>query len=155
MKLEEELKKIENNVLTKQQIEKFLRLPQGKRDYRHFFSCLDLTEECKLWAVRQYGLLIQYIPNPTEEMKLIAVSRNGGALQYIDNPSEEVQLAAVKQYGKIIQLIDTPSEEVQLAAVNQNGRAIFYIKNPSKKIIELARSKGTIYENSRVAKRNN
>jgi hypothetical protein len=117
MKITEELKKIENNVLTRKQIKEFEKL-----DYINY-------EEFKNPAL-------------TEETKIYVVSRDGWNIKFIINPSEAVQLAAVNNYGGSIQFIENPSEKIQLAAVSQNGWAIKHIDNPSEKVIELARSKG-------------
>ena len=75
------------------------------------------TEEEKLAAVKQDGLAIKHIKNPSEEVKLEAVGQDGLAIQYIKNPSEKVQLEAVKQDGYAIQYIKTNDDEVILAAL--------------------------------------
>ena len=82
------------------------------------------TEQEQLEAVKQKGMVIQYIKKPSEEMKLEAVKQDGLAILYIKKPSEEMKLEAVKQNGLAIHFIKNPSEEVQLAAVKQNGRSI-------------------------------
>jgi hypothetical protein len=92
------------------------------------------SESIQLAAVKQNGLSIQFIKNPSESIQLAAVKQNVYAIQYIENPSESVQLAAVKKYGYAIAHIKNPSESVQLAAVKQNGYAIAHIKNPSESV---------------------
>ena len=109
----------------------------------------NMSEQEQLEAVREDGLLIQYIDNPSEKVQIEAVSRNGLAIRYIDNPSEKVQLEAVSRDGLIIKYINNPSERVQLEAVSSNGLAIQYIENPSeyiKSIIDIIEtSKRHIY----------
>jgi len=89
------------------------------------------SEEVQLEAVKQNGLAIQFIKNPSLEFQLEAVKQNGHAIKYIKKPSLEVQLEAVKQDGHAIKYIKNPSLEFQLEAVKQDGHAIKYIKNPS------------------------
>ena len=96
-----------------------------------------------LQLVRDDGLNIQHIKNPSEEVQLEAVKHDGSAIQHIKNPSEAVQLEAVKQNGSAIRYIKNPSEVVQLEAVKQNGSAIQYIKDPSEKLkLEAAKNNG-------------
>ena len=80
----------------------------------------------KFIAVKQNGLAIKLIKNPSEELKLAAVKQNGDAIKWIDNPSEELQLAAVKQDGSAIRHIDNPSKELQLASL-WDSRARKYV----------------------------
>ncbi len=90
-------------------------------------------EENQLAAVKQDGLAIRFIYNPSEMVQLAAVKENGLAIQFIHNPSEQVHLEAVKDDGYAIQWIHNPSEDVQLAAVKQNGNAIRFFKKAWRK----------------------
>jgi len=49
-------------------------------------------------------------------MDLGAIKQNGMLIQYIKNPSEKVQLAAVKQNGWVIGFIENPSKSIQLVS---------------------------------------
>jgi hypothetical protein len=121
MKIEEELKQIENDILTQKQIAEFKKI-KFTFGWVSLLKNLKLTEECKLWVVNQGGSYIQFIKNPTEEMNLEAINQGGRFIRHIPNPSEAVQLAAV----------------------NQDGKAFEFIKNPTEAVKELARIKGVI-----------
>ena len=71
----------------------------------------------KIEAVKNLGIAIEYIENPSKEVQLEAVKQNGYAIEYIENPSKEVQLAAVRENGYAIQYIKTPLEEVMYEAI--------------------------------------
>ena len=94
----------------------------------------NITEEEKLEVVKQYGLNIKYIQNPSEKVQLEAIKQDGYSIKYIKNPSEKLQLEAVKRDGYSIEYIENTSEKVQLEAVKQNGFSIDYIQNPSEKV---------------------
>jgi hypothetical protein len=61
---------------------------------------------------------------------LTAVRENGLAIQYIKNPSEKVQLALVRQVRDAIEYLKKYhlSEKIRIAAVQQNPSAIKYVK---------------------------
>ena len=46
----------------------------------------------ELEAVKQNGLAVQYIDNPSEEVQLEAVKQNGGAIKYIAKPSIKLRI---------------------------------------------------------------
>jgi hypothetical protein len=100
--------------------------------------CIWEDKDLQLEAVKQDGLSIQYIKNPSKAVQLEAVKENGDAIDFIKNPIEEVQLEAVKQKGYAIEFISNPSEEVQLEAFKKNSRSIQYISNPSKVVLKEA-----------------
>ena len=98
---------------------------------KEYFS--NLSEE-EMYKIVEYDYsVIQYITNPSVQLK--AVKQNGLAIQYIKNPTEEMKLEAVKQNGLAIKYINNPTEEMKLEAVKQNGLAILYIKNPNLHIL--------------------
>jgi hypothetical protein len=79
-------------------------------------------------------------------MQLEAVKQNGMAIKYIKNPSEALQLEAVKSgtiyddneyrdYIHPILFIENPSEAVKLEAVKNDERVIKFIKSPSNDVI--------------------
>jgi len=111
------------------------------------------TPEFQLAAVEQDSYAIQFIPNPTPEMCLTAVRQDGFSIQCIKNPSIEVQLEAVKQNPEAIQFITDPSPELQLIAVKRDGMSIAYIKNPTGEVQHEAvkqNSKALKYINSKL-----
>lgn len=69
-----------------------------------------------LEAVKQNGMIIGLIKDPSEEMQLEAVRQVPFALELIEDPSEKVQLEAVRKDGYLIDYIEDPSEEMQLEA---------------------------------------
>lgn len=76
------------------------------RDYR---LCLLLAEKQSnnrrfnsmdglcLRAVKENGMILEYIKNPTEELCIEAVRQNGYALEYVREQTEEMCIEAVKQ----------------------------------------------------------
>ena len=120
MKITEEIKKIEVNVSTRKQIAEFKKIDNSDK-YEGFFQNPDLTEDCKLWIIMNYG---------------------GCFIKYIKNPSEEIQLKVVKKDGWNIQFIINPIEEAQIEAVKQSKWFIRHIQNPTENVKELARSYG-------------
>jgi hypothetical protein len=148
MKLEEELKQIENDVLIQKQIEEFEKIeaPNDEK-YDIFFSNPELTEEFKLWLINNKGYYITEIKNPSEEIQLAAVIKYGDVIEYFKNPSEEVQLAAIKNRWWVIEFIQNPSEVVQLEAIKQDNRSFYLIQNPTEKVKELAKIKGVFIWN--------
>jgi hypothetical protein len=92
------------------------------------------SEEMKLAAVTQNGMVIKFIENQTREIQLTAVNETPIAISYIENPTEDVQMTAVTKCGIAITGIKNPTEEVQLAAVRQNVFSIVSIENPSEEM---------------------
>ena len=64
-------------------------------------------------AVKNYGIAIQYIANPSEELQLAAVTQDGDAIKHIVK-KDRSEYKAVTQDERVIEYIDNPSEEVQL-----------------------------------------
>lgn len=94
-----------------------------------------------LSQVKQDGLTLQYVKNPSPNIQLEAVKQNGYAIQYIHNPSETLQLEAVKQTGLSIKYIKNPSLNIQLEAIIQNPTAIQYTIQTFELIEEAIKSK--------------
>ena len=94
----------------------------------------NMSEQEQLEAVREDGLLIQYIDNPSEKVQIEAVSRNGLAIQYINNPSEEVQIEAVRMSGAAIEYIHKPSKYVKsiINIIETTYRHIYVLHEPNK-----------------------
>ena len=60
--------------------------------------------EC-LEAVKQDGLNLSFVHDPTERICLAAVKENGWALRYVKDQTPEICLAAVKQDGLALQFV--------------------------------------------------
>ncbi len=75
------------------------------------------SEVVQLEAVKQDGLSIQFIRNPSEAVQLEAVKQDWLAIRYIHNPSEAVMLVYLGSCGIYNLLCDpsydfkSPSEE--------------------------------------------
>lgn len=103
---------------------------------------IPISEEVKLEAVKNYGLSIEYIKDPSENIQIHAVQENGLAIRYIENPSENIQIIAVtqkrKRAGDVLSCIMKKninvSEEVKTAAVEKSAWSIICINNPSKEL---------------------
>jgi hypothetical protein len=100
------------------------------------------TEEEMLTALKQNGFALKYIPAEKQTKKICktALKTDGLALEYVANKTEELYLYAVKQDGfAIIYAQDSSNlEELQKLAVSNDGFAITLIDNPSFDIIKLA-----------------
>jgi hypothetical protein len=112
------------------------------------------SDKVIMTAVKQNGMAIQYIPDPSEELQFIAVEQKPENVRYIKNPTQkiqtyvveksprevlniknvtsETQLLALKLDGQLINMFHNPSPEVQLIAVQSNPRAILQINNPTE-----------------------
>ena len=110
------------------------KLAAVKEDGLRIRYIRDPSKAVQLAAVKEDGYSIQYIHSPSEKVQLEAVKQNGYSIQFIPNPSEKAQFEAVTRYGYSIQYIHAPSKKVQLAAVTQNGYSIQFIPNPSEKV---------------------
>lgn len=95
------------------------------------------TEE-RIKKLRNIGLFIKFINNPTKREQKVAIMDNWRNFQYIDNPSDEIKLYAIKKNGVAIQYIKNPTEEMKKEAIKCNFEAIQYIENPSEKLQLLA-----------------
>ena len=71
------------------------------------------NKEVQLEVVKQDGLTIRYINNPSEEIQLEALRRSGIAIKYIENPSEYIK--------SIIDIIET------------SKRTVYVLHEPNKK----------------------
>ena len=89
-------------------------------------------------AVRQGGLLISYIVEPSERVQLAAVKQDPEAIQFIKNPTLRVQLYAVNNGDyDVIRHIEKPCEKVQIAAIRKDTKAYYSIERPSKRADKL------------------
>jgi hypothetical protein len=93
----------------------------------------------ELLRVKEDGLSIKYIENPTVEIQLEAVKENAEALRYIKHPSEFIQEAALKSdIFTAFSYIDNPSDELILFSLKQSGYILSKIKNPSRAMQKVA-----------------
>jgi hypothetical protein len=102
--------------------------------YMHSEVRLDfdnLSEELIIEALKQNGLLLKYVKNPTDEMKKIALKQNGFALLSIDDPTDEMKKIAITTSPDAIKLIKNPSDELKLLAVKNGICNIRAIDNPT------------------------
>ena len=95
------------------------------------------TEE-RIKKLRNIGLFIKFINNPTKREQKVAIMDNWRNFQYIDNLSDEIKLYAIKKNGVAIQYIKNPTEEMKKEAIKCNFEAIQYIENPSEELQLLA-----------------
>lgn len=78
------------------------------------------TEEVIETALKQNGLALSVVANPTDKMKWIALSANPGAIRYIESPTEEMMLYLVRKMGFHIRFIKNPTEDVCIEAVKDS-----------------------------------
>ena len=132
-----------DSIIFKKARESILNLYPTRQDFLDKY----MTEKVQLRMVKEDGLLIRYIKNPSENIKLKAIKQDYRSIQYIENPSEAIKLEAAKQNGYVIEYIKNPSEALQLAAVKRHGSAINYIKNPSEKVqLEAVKNNSFAYQ---------
>lgn len=92
------------------------------------------SDEIKIAAVKQNGLALKFVENPTEFMCSLAIEQNWESIQYCKNPTKEMQLLAVKQSWEALKFIEKQIRVAQLVSVKQSWQAIQYCKNPTEKV---------------------
>jgi hypothetical protein len=95
----------------------------------------DYSEDEQLDFVKEYGLNIEHIKNPSEAVQLAAVQKCGLAVKFCKDPSEAVQVAAVQQF-KYAFVYCNNNKAVQLAMVKQDSSFCRYCNNPSNEMID-------------------
>ena len=88
--------------------------------------------------LKNNGLLIKNIDNPTKEEIDTALKNTVYALEYVKSPTEEQQLFCVKIQGHTLKSIKNPSDEVVREAILNNPLAIEHVLNPSVEMQMLA-----------------
>jgi hypothetical protein len=88
------------------------------------------TDEQRLIAIKQDGLVINYIKQ-TSELCLIAVKQNGMALQFIKDQNEQICKAAVYQNSHALKFVTNQTDEIILIGTDKNPFSTTYIKKPS------------------------
>jgi len=87
-------------------------------------------------ALKQNGLLIEYVKNHTKIFCKIAVHQNGLALKHITNRlfrlDPDICLLAVQQNGLALQYTLYQPLNVCIMAVKQNIKALDYVENNTK-----------------------
>jgi hypothetical protein len=94
-------------------------------------------EICKL-AVRQKGVIVQYVTEQTEEICQLAVQQNRCALIYVKEQTEEICHLAVQQNRCALIYVKEQTEEMCKLAVQQDGYVLQYVKNQTDEICKLA-----------------
>ena len=92
----------------------------------HYLSIICLA------AVKQDGLLLEYVKEQTEDICLAALKNNIKSFKYIINPTEDLYLYAIKHNGLIIKPLTNQTEKICLSAVNNNGLALEFVKEKYK-----------------------
>lgn len=54
-------------------------------------------------AVKNNGMALRLIPNPSYDLQLMAVKNCGAALKYVDNPTREIALEAARNHTAILE----------------------------------------------------
>lgn len=93
-----------------------------------------MSENDKMDMIREDGLDIQFIKNPSDDMQMAAIVQNPESFRMIKNPSEKIQEYAIKILPDLIKYIPNPSENIQNVALRENPLYIMHIKNPSEKV---------------------
>ena len=92
----------------------------------------------RIKMLRNLGLFVKFINNPTKREQKVAIKQHWRNLQYIDNPSEKLKREAINCAFTAIQYIENPSEELQLLAVKHSYFSLQYIHNPSDEVLKEA-----------------
>lgn len=95
-------------------------------DYSYSTKLCDVPIQVQAVAVKQNGLVLQYITNTTIEVKILAIQQNGLALQYIDKPNYEMEKIAVSQNGLAIQYIKSIKNQIDEIITTINKIHTFY-----------------------------
>jgi hypothetical protein len=86
------------------------------------------TYDICMEAVKQTGLALQYVKNQTEENCMEAIKQNIWALEYVNNQTEDMCMKAVKKDGLVLQFVKNQTEAICMKAVKQNSMAFKYVK---------------------------
>jgi hypothetical protein len=88
----------------------------------YLIRVLDQTNENSLNAVRQNGMVLQFIEVQSPEICLAAVTEHGYALQFVKEQTEEIVLAAIKSNAFAVKFmnpkLDTPEFRAKAIEVN-------------------------------------
>lgn len=90
-----------------------------------------------LIAVSIDGMALQHIRDNADKFDEIyerAVKQNGMAIQFIKDPSWWIWHMAASSNGLCIQFADNPSDSLCIEAITNNVEAFNYIRNPSEKV---------------------
>ncbi len=102
-------------------------LESVKRNWRAFEFAGIKTEALNQEAVRQNGLLLEYIQyQPTPELALEAVKQNGRAVAYVREGMDEIYREAILQTPEAVCLIDR-DELVEFASKEENFEICKYL----------------------------
>ena len=96
--------------------------------------------------VRNNGLNISNMTDPSETVKLLAVKQNGHAIKFIENPTMEMQLAAVHQNATSLEFIPEHTDELYFAALKSRNNAYYAareFRNPSDAVLKQAFSQNS------------
>lgn len=98
------------------------------------------TDDLCLIAVKQNGMVLQFVRNQTEEICLAAITQNPDAFLCVnvENQTEKVCISAVKQNGMFLSEVVRQTEEICLEAVKQNGISLYFVENQTKEICAAA-----------------
>src|SRR5574344_1996671 len=87
-----------------------------------------------LAAVKQNGLVLQWVDNQTHDICLAAVKQHGYVLEYVKNQTPDICLEAIKQNGFAIDYVKNQTSEMCLEVVKRDGLALVYIKDQTQLI---------------------
>lgn len=103
-----------------------------------FVSEQNQVESICLDAVRENGLVIKYIKNPTLSVCIEAIKQNWLAFYMIVDKNYKICFEAVKQNGLLLKYIKDQDEKICKEAVYENPQALEYVLNQSEDIIRCA-----------------
>jgi len=91
--------------------------------------------------LRQCGLLLKNMLDPTEEQIIIAIKQNSNAFKYVKKQTDANCLVAVKGNGLLLEHVKNKKDNIIMAAIQQNSNALQFVENQTEKAIELAVTK--------------
>lgn len=94
----------------------------------------DPTDLMGLTAVKDDGMILQYVKHQTEEICLTAVSNDGLSLQYVLDQTEKVCLAAIEEDFDALKFVKNQTRTICLYAMNINGCALQHVSVQTKAI---------------------
>jgi hypothetical protein len=83
--------------------------------------------EFGLMAVKQNGLILQFIKNQSDIICMTAVKRDGMALQYVKEQSDIICMEAVKRDGMALQYVKDQSKDICVRAIKTTSLAYKYV----------------------------
>lgn len=110
-------------------------LREDNKSIYHYFNLMLMDKdrkqspEIRMATIKNCGLAILLLNNPTEEECIVAVEQDSNVLQYIRNQTEKICIAAINKDVFALQHVKNQTLKICHIAVKKNFDILDYIKN--------------------------